>query len=554
MNRLFEEHKVRRVLPLDGIWDFQAADSSVTSMAVPGCWESNPLLASYRGEAVYRKRVELGGNIRLVFEGVSHTARVSLDGVSLGEHYGAYGAFAFVVKGLEEKIHRLKVLVDNSFHEDSALHIPNDYYSYGGLTRPVRAEFLKSVYIRRMHVTPWKNNITREWQAEADVELENLESEEKTVRLLFELADQSVMQELTLAAGEVRTVTFDLTCQEARNYEPAGEKGASPVLYQAQAVLYEGKDAIDDLIDRVGFREIKISGRDILWNGRKLLLKGFNRHEDYGDFGCAVPLQAMYRDIELIKAAGANCIRTCHYPNDPRFLDLCDENGILVWEEAHARGLSEERMRHPLFMEQSVCSIREMIGQHYNHPCIFVWGLLNECASYTDYGYDCYEKLIAQIRQLDASRPVTFASCHPGKDKCLGLADIVSFNIYPGWYLKESTKETLEHLKAFIATTKGAGKPLIISEIGAGAVYGFRSCNEEKWTEEYQAKTLSEQIAGVLEDADCSGLFIWQFADCRVDPEWFSSRPKTQNNKGVVDIYRREKLSYRAVRDAYKAK
>ena len=89
---------------------------------------------------------------------------------------------------------------------------------------------------------------------------------------------------------------------------------------------------------------------------------------------------------------------------------------------------------------------------------------------------------------------------------------------------------------------------MIISEIGAGAVYGFRSEAECKWSEEYQAKTLDKQLAGVLSDDDISAVFIWQFADCRVDDSVALFRPRTFNNKGVVDEYRRKKLCFDIVK------
>ena len=169
---------------------------------------------------------------------------------------------------------------------------------------------------------------------------------------------------------------------------------------------------------------------------------------------------------------GGNAVRTSHYPNDQIFLDLCDEKGILVWEENHARGLSEEQMRNPNFDRQCADCIDEMIRAHFNHPSILIWGILNECASETEYGRACYERQFAQIKRLDPSRPTSFASCKHYKDLCMDLPDIISYNIYPLWYVNRSTEDYLITLYDWVQTTEGAGKPFLITEIGAGGIYG----------------------------------------------------------------------------------
>ena len=126
------------------------------------------------------------------------------------------------------------------------------------------------------------------------------------------------------------------------------------------------------------------------------------------------------------------CIRDSHYPNDELFLDMCDERGIMVWEENHARGLGIDGMNNPNFDQQCENCIREMIGNHYNHPSIIIWGILNECASHTEEGREKYKKQYEQIQSMDKSRPTTSATCQHFKDICLDLPDIVSFNQYPG--------------------------------------------------------------------------------------------------------------------------
>ena len=280
-------------------------------------------------------------------------------------------------------------------------------------------------------------------------------------------------------------------------------------------------------------------------------MKGFNRHEDYGTFGCAVPESAMHHDLEIIRSTGANLIRSCHYPNDQRFLDLCDEYGMLVWEEAHARGLNLKRMENPNFRRQSEVCIAEMVEAHYNHPAIVFWGILNECASETEYGRDCYALQYAQLRSLDKTRLLTSATCKHFGDLTYGMPDVVSLNVYPKWYEGSTPTSFFMRVKAYLDEHGGAGTPILISECGAGAVYGYRAFSEVKWSEDYQAKLLAELIEAYTTRDDISGIILWQYADCRVDEEWFANRPKTQNNKGIVDMYRRPKMGYYTVRDAF---
>lgn len=580
MYRLFQDHYVRKSVYLPQVWNLETLNQSpsvVRRVPVPGCVEMLPGLGRYKGEVKLWTEAEFGGNLRLVFKGVGHTAEVSLDDTYLGSHYGAYGEFSFLLRNVNYDSHVISVTADNSFGPESALHVDNDYYSYGGITRPVLLEQIGDVYIKWAHVTSVREE--GEWWADIQVCLENMTDRVQKVSLGLEIKDTdgqlgekvagSEPEEIFVPAGDTAIFQDRIPCPGVKAYE-AGR----PELYYLHTVLYGDREEkeegsrtgqwpgqyrraqarelqpMDDLIERFGFREIRVEGDRILWNDKPLRIKGFNRHEEYGNFGSAVPVSAMQHDLELMKDMGANCVRTCHYPNDERFLDLCDEQGILVWEEAHARGLSEEQMRNLHFMEQSQLTMEEMITGHYNHPCIFVWGLLNECASNTEYGRDCYEKLIAPIRMSDDSRPVTFASCH-WNDLCLDLVDIVSFNCYPKWYIDQPVDQYLEELMQWIRTAGGAGKPFLISEIGAGAIYGYRSTYGDKWSEEYQAQALEEQIRAGLSFAPASGVILWLFADVRVDDGWFSRRPKSHNNKGLVDVYRRPKLAYEKVKELF---
>ena len=185
---------------------------------------------------------------------------------------------------------------------------------------------------------------------------------------------------------------------------------------------------------------------------------------------------------------------------------------------------------------------------------LIMWGILNECVSDTDFGRECYKTLYNKIDSMDKSRPKTSASNKPNTDKCLDLEEIVSVNIYPSWYTfnPADTSLTIDEFKKYMNDTQNGDKPLIISEIGAGAIYGYRNENECKWSEERQAKILREQLTMCLEDEDVCGVYVWQFCDCRVDESWFYGRPGSNNNKGIVDEFRRKKLAFNVVKDIFK--
>ena len=550
MIRMFPTHRIRKSREADPVWTFMTLDEGGLEQPektiVPGVWETHPRLRGYRGRGVYEQEILCGGNMRFFFGGVGFRARVFLDGKLLAAHYGAYTGFEALAAGVERGPHILRVEADNRFGDDSALHIPNDYYAWGGISRPVTIEEVGDAYIAGCHAATVRTEAG--WEARTETKVRNLANGALDGVLTVTAAGHSAAADVHLGPGETGTVRMAVPCGTIREWEPE-----NPALYELRAVLEIRGTAADDLADRIGFREIRTEGKRLLVNGKPLRLKGFNRHEEYGSFGTAVPPEAMMQDIRMMKDLGANCVRTCHYPNDPRFLDLCDETGLLVWEESHARGLSEERMRHPLFMEQLLACNREMVEQHFNHPSIFVWGCLNECADDTEYGARCYRESFSSLRELDPGRPVTAALLERPGGRVWRDTDVAAVNLYPGWYYDGTAKDSLRRKKQEIRAGGGGDKPLIVSEIGAGAIYGYHDpLGQAKWSEERQCAILEEQIPSVLSDPDVCGIFLWQFADVRVADEWFAGRPKTYNNKGIVDEYRRPKMAYQTVRRLFR--
>ena len=549
MDRLFRTHEIRRSRECAPLWTLTTPDAGgldrPETVVVPGVWESHPALRGYRGRGVYEQAVSCGGNVRFLLGGVSFAAKVYLDGELLCEHYGAYTAFEAIARNVAPGRHTLRVEADNRFGKHSALHVPKDYYAYGGIHRPVLVEELDSAYIVSCLVTPVRT--PEGWRADCRVSVRNLCDRQTEAAVCVSVAGQQAKKTVPLPADGSAQAELSCLCPDVCAWSPE-----APCLYTVCATLLIDGQPMDDLIDRIGFRDVRTEGNRILLNGEPLRLRGFNRHEEYGGFGLAVPLEAMMQDIQLMRDMGANCVRTCHYPNDPRFLDLCDELGMLVWEESHVRGFDEQRMRHPLFMPQLRRCTREMVEQHYNHPSVFIWASLNECADDTAYGAACYREIYSLLRELDGSRPVTAALLERPGGRVFGDCDAVSVNLYPRWYHDTPVQQALDRKLAEISAGGGGEKPVIVSEIGAGAIYGFHDpFGRDKWSEERQADILREQITEVLRHPDLCGILIWQFADVRVDENWAVHRPKTRNNKGVVDEYRRPKLAYAVVKELF---
>ncbi|MBQ9251106.1 MAG: beta-glucuronidase [Clostridia bacterium] len=549
MRRTFAEHHVRPVYFLDGLWTLRPQDGSGTAYSawVPGVWDRIPALARFRGVADYERAVEISesGDYLLRIGAVSHTGLVFWDDQPVGQHYNAFTGFDILLPQVAPGTHTLRIQVDDRFSEDSTLHIPNDYYTYGGLNRSVELQKIASLYIQRLafHSVKGKEGYTAVVKAYVQAV-----SPVSGAQLKLSLAGAELTSPLPdLSAGETVELSLSLPVGQVQEWDVL-----QPHLYFLKAELLRQGEVIDDLIDRVGFRTVEIAREQLLLNGKPVHIQGFNRHEDHELFGSALPVEATAQDIQMLLDLGANSVRTCHYPNDPRFLDLCDEAGLLVWEEHHARALPIEILQKPLFAQQEAACNEEMITQHVNHPCIYIWGVLNECESETEAGRAIYEAQLSHLRRLDPTRPVSYASCRFMTDICMDLVDVVSWNIYPGWYVKEPVSSYADRLLQWIEEHGAAGKPVLITEVGAGAIAGFHDpFGQALWSEERQCTILREQLTALLGHPRLSGVYLWQFADVNVAEEWAMSRPKSQNNKGVVTSLRQPKLSYATVKELF---
>ena len=183
----------------------------------------------------------------------------------------------------------------------------------------------------------------------------------------------------------------------------------TPYLYTLVATVMDRKKNVKEVIKQnIGFRKVEIKGSQLLVNGKPVLIKGANRHEMDPDEGYNLSLERMIQDIKIMKRLNINAVRTCHYPDDPRWYDLCDKYGLYIVAEAnqesHGFGYHPDAVSGtPLFAKQIMERNQHNVSMQYNHPSIIVWSLGNETKNSKNF-VDAYK----WIKNFDQSRPVQF--------------------------------------------------------------------------------------------------------------------------------------------------
>ncbi|WP_284984472.1 glycoside hydrolase family 2 TIM barrel-domain containing protein [Arthrobacter sp. efr-133-TYG-118] len=262
-----------------------------------------------------------------------------------------------------------------------------------------------------------------------------------------------------------------------------------------ETVVVELLDDAGAVIDRTevrtGFRRVEIVGRDLLVNGRRIWIQGVNRHDFNPDTGRVLSRDDMIADLSLLKRFNFNAVRTSHYPNDPVFLDLCDEFGIYVVDEAdiEAHAYASSICSDPQYLPAFVDRVSRMVIRDKNHPSIIAWSLGNE----TGYGAN-HDAAAGWVRNYDPTRPLHYEGAisldwHGGH----AATDIVC-PMYPAFSALEA-----------YAQDPTVDRPVILCE------YSYSQGNSTGGLAEYWR--LFESLPGL------QGGFIWEFKDHALDPE-----------------------------------
>ena len=510
----------------------------------------------YQGKGFYRRTLVLpevlpGRRYYLKVDAASKAATVNLNGKEVGSHEGGYTAFTMDITDVVQKENVIEITVDNSRKDITP--ISADFTFWGGIYRDVwlisTAEqhfnmanmgsdgvFVSTPQVNEENgVIKVRSEVTNDASKDATLEVRN------TIYSPDGQVVQTMKKKLKLKAGETRT--FENTSKDI--VHPSLWTPETPSLYVVKTVLVDSKSGrqLDERTHKTGFRWFTFDGnKGFSLNGKPYKLRGLNRHQDQAPAGVALDDEAHRRDIALMKELGCNFIRLSHYPQDDALLEMCDELGLLVWEEIPIINIVPDTPGYDDICEHN---LREMIRQHYNHPSIILWGYMNEILL-TVPSVDkpewpaCRERTVNLARRLEAALKeedsgresvMAYNMTDLYNEIGLDLIDVVGWNLYQGWYV-----DKLEDFNAWCEDKhqRYPDKPMIISEWGAGSDRRLHSNRGHAFdfSIEYHQTYVEHYLPFIEHTEWISGCAYWNFIDFNVAARQ-ESMPRV-NNKGLA--------------------
>ncbi len=432
-----------------------------------------------------------GMRVHLGFHGVDSFFQAWVNGKAVGTSKGSRLTAEFdVTEAVRpgENVLAVKVLQwsDASYLEDQ------DMWWLSGIFRDVYLTASPRVHIRTFAVRTELDDDAGRALLRVDLSVRNDGTEAATRSLEALLLDAS----MSPASGDWprAAVTVEQGAEAAVELERSVEAplrwtAETPSLYTLVLLLRDDEGTVVEAVScRVGFRRVEIRDGSLLVNGERVILKGVNRHDHHPVLGKTVPDECLVQDVLLMKQHNINTVRTSHYPNDPRFYDLCDQHGLYVIEEAdlETHGFQPTGAWNRLTDDaawEAACVDRmvRMVERDRNHPCVIMWSLGNE----SGFGAN-HRAMAAAARRIDPTRPI-----HYEGDYGLEVSDVFSV-MYPT--LDKLTaigegKRRIEHGGGELSPEQYRDKPLIMCEY-AHAMGNGPGGLKEYWETIYRHKRL----------------------------------------------------------------
>ncbi len=473
--------------------------------------------ADYQMLCGYRRSLTLspawaGKRLFLRFDGAAHSAVVYVNGHQAAVHHCGYTAFRVEITGLVRFDSPNRIAVQLDTHEDPAIPpfgFVIDYLTYGGLYREVWLDVRGSGYIEDIYVTTPTLTTARiaatvtDAPANARLEVRILDGEGQTV--WSETHD-------TAAA-------LDAHVPDAKPWDTE-----HPRLYTCSVrLLSAGGEELDHQQAVFGFRTAQFQADGFYLNGKKVFLRGLNRHQSFPYVGYAAPERLQREDARILKEElGCNAVRTSHYPQSQYFLDECDRLGLLVFTELPGwQHIGDEAWK-----EQACENLREMILQNRNHPGIILWGVrINE--SLDDDAF--YRRTNDIAHELDPSRATSGVRY---LEKSHLLEDVYAYNDFSHTGGNAGAKPKKQ-------VSPDMGKPLLISECN-GHMFPTKSFDGWAARQEHALRH-ARVLSAAADDGGHVGCFGWCMFDYPTHKDFGSGDRICYH--GVMDAFRNPKLA-----------
>ena len=549
----------REMKTINDNWEFRKSiDESWESVNLPHTFNIDAYQQRnyYQGKGFYRRTLVLPEIVAerryyMKIDAASKAANIRVNGKEVGSHVGGYTACIVDITEYIRKENLIEIKVDNGRKDITP--ISADFTFWGGIYRDVWLISTPKQHFNMSNMgsdgifisTPVVNEKRGVLKVKCEVTNDSHESSILEVRSAIYSPQgkllQTIKQKQKLKSGE--TYIFENTSGAIES--PDLWSPETPSLYLVKTTLVDPKSGklLDEKNHKVGFRWFTFDGsKGFFLNGKSYKLRGLNRHQDQAPAGVALDDEAHRRDIFLMKELGCNFIRISHFPQDDAILEMCDELGLLAWEEIPIINIVPNT---PGYDDNCEYNLREMIRQHYNHSSVITWGYMNEilltapsigkpewlaCKERT---VNLAQRLEAVLKEEDPGRAsvMAFNMTNLYNEIGLNLVDVVGWNLYHGWYV--------DKLKDFNAWCEDQHRrypdqPMIISEWGAGSDKRLHSTQGRAFdfSIEYQ-QTYIEHYLPFIENTEwISGCAYWNFIDFNVAARQ-ESMPRV-NNKGLA--------------------
>ena len=519
-------------------YDFDGSEP----LQVPGDWNSQrESLLFYEGSVWYKRSFDYswGAKKRLFlhFGAANYLAFAYMNGEELGRHEGGFTPFDFEITGRVRPRGNFIVLrVNNARAKENVPTVVTDWWNYGGITRPVTLVEVPETFVRDYCIQLEKGSRRR---IKGWVQLDGPHLQQKIrIRILEAGIDQTFATDSRGRAEFSFDAALDLWSPQ------------NPKLYKVEIA-----GETDEVVESIGFRSIEVRGSDILLNGAPVFLRGISIHEEAPDRpGRAWSEQDARTLLGWARELGCNFVRLAHYPHSEAMLRVADEMGVMVWEEVPVYWTIQ--WENPDTLRNARNQLNEVVTRDHNRASVLMYSVANE-TPVSESRNRFLRELIHDVRGADSTRLVTAAlqseQVMEGNqatirinDPIAGDLDVMGNNEYIGWY-----GGRLSDLDT-IRWTSRYEKPLIMSEFGGDALYGFHGDPLTRWTEEYQASLYEKQIAMLRRIPFLRGATPWILKDFRSPRRTLPHMQDYFNRKGLVSEHGQKKKAFFVLQHYYR--